>query len=273
MDADGVPNLADNCPLGYNPNQEAPTDVTVCDTDLDLDNILDTRDNCPTIHNLDQLDTDLDELGDECDPDNDNDGIQDMTDNCPVLANPDQFDPDLDGIGQDCDSRFCYMVGGVGAGGNEENCLDPDDTLTAYTPALAVETGDSVMMGLWVNRENAPLRYRWEILGRPDGSEATIDNPEGAARYSTPYQYHYLDDSIPTFEADEPGQYRVRVTVELAFDDDKYPGQNRAQYETVIEASGASQGGGCSSTGTPAGAAGGILTALLGLALAFRRKK
>ena len=34
--------------------------------------------------------------------------------------------------------------------------------------------------------------------------------------------------------ADEPGQYRIRVTVELAFDDEQYPDVNRAQYEVEV---------------------------------------
>lgn len=271
MDNDGVANLADNCPLGFNPEQGNPANIADCDTDLDLDGVLDTRDSCPTVYNLDQLNTDGDLLGDACDPDNDEDGVQDVRDNCPVLANPDQFDPDRDGIGQDCDSRFCYMVGGPAAGGDEENCLDPESTLTVFTPALQIKTGEDVMPRLWVNRENTALRYTWQIVGRPDGSEASIDNPEGAARLSTPYEYHYLDGNVPNFVADEPGEYRVRVTVELAFPDAQYPDVQRAQYESVFVAEGAGIGG-CSTTGTPAtGASASILAALVGLALAFRR--
>lgn len=273
MDNDGVPNLSDNCPLGHNPEQGDPANIADCDTDLDLDGVLDTRDSCPTVYNLDQLNTDGDLLGDACDPDNDEDGIQDVRDNCPVLANPDQFDPDRDGIGQDCDSRFCYMVGGPSAGGDELNCLDPESTLTVFTPSLVVDTGKDVMPRLWVNRENTALRYTWSLVSRPDGSEATIDNPEGAARLSTPYEYHYLDGNVPNFVADEPGEYRVRVTVELAFPDAQYPDVQRAQYESVIVAEGSSMGG-CSTTGTPAtGASAAILAGLVGLALAFRRRK
>jgi MYXO-CTERM domain-containing protein len=272
MDDDGVTNLTDNCPLVANPEQGNPANLSGCDTDLDLDGVLDTRDSCPTVYNLDQLNTDGDLLGDACDPDNDDDGIQDVRDNCPSLANPDQFDPDRDGLGQDCDSRFCYMVGVPESGGNDDNCLDPEATLTVYTPAMKIQTGENVMPRLWVNRESQALRYTWELVGRPSGSEATIDNPEGAARLSTPFEYHYLDGSQPNFVADEPGEYQVRVTVELAFPDAQYPSQNRAQYTSVFVAEGSSIG--CSTTGTPAsGASASILAALVGLALAFRRRK
>ena len=274
MDNDGVPNLSDNCPLGFNPDQAAPRDESVCDRDQDLDGILDTRDSCPTVWNLDQLDTDGDLRGDACDPDNDNDGIMDVQDNCPVLANPDQFDPDRDGIGQDCDARFCYMVGGRAAGGNEDNCLDPEAALTAFTPGLAVKTGERIVPGLWVNRENAPIRYRWEFTRRPAGSEAVIASPEGAARLSTPFQYHYLDERQPSFVADEPGTYELRVTVELAFPDEQYPEVGRAQYTTVVEAEGASLGTGCASTGAPTGGLGaiaGLLALVSLLALRLRR--
>jgi uncharacterized protein (TIGR03382 family) len=274
MDNDGVENLVDNCPLVANPEQGDPSDIPNCDTDLDLDGVLDSRDNCPTVYNLDQLDTNVNAMGDACDPDNDSDGIADVQDNCPTIANPDQFDPDRDGLGQECDPRFCYMVGGPTAGGDENNCLDPEATLSVFTPGLIVKTGEDLIPGLWVNRENAPLRYRWEITQRPAGSEASIDNPEGAARLSTPFQYHYLLGNVPTFVADEPGQYKIRVTVDLAFPDQQYPDVARAQYETVIEAEGSSFGTGCATTGAPAsGASAATLAGLVGLALAFRRRK
>lgn len=45
------------------------------DFDYDDDGINDWDDNCPTIKNADQKDTDFDRVGDVCDPDRDNDGI------------------------------------------------------------------------------------------------------------------------------------------------------------------------------------------------------
>ena len=52
--------------------------------DDDGDGIINARDNCPTISNVDQKNTDNDEIGDACDNDDDNDGVPDSKDQFPL---------------------------------------------------------------------------------------------------------------------------------------------------------------------------------------------
>jgi hypothetical protein len=58
-DGDGIPDVTDNCPLVYNPDQ----------TDTDGDGTGNVCDNCPSACNIHQLDADKDGIGDVCDPD------------------------------------------------------------------------------------------------------------------------------------------------------------------------------------------------------------
>ena len=63
----------------------------------DGDEIRDEVDNCPTVKNGSQINTDGDGPGDACDADDDDDGVPDATDNCRLDRNPDQEDSDGDG--------------------------------------------------------------------------------------------------------------------------------------------------------------------------------
>jgi hypothetical protein len=141
-DGDGLINSTDNCPMHSNFDQ-LDTDGddlgNACDPDDDNDGICDSGgplpagtpgtvsgcvrghfygsgalgawfDNCPTVPNVSQEDTDGDGEGDACDPDTgDGDGFPNDTDNCPNVANcifhqgGSQQDSDGDFLGDACD--------------------------------------------------------------------------------------------------------------------------------------------------------------------------
>ncbi|PIK56166.1 putative thrombospondin-1 [Apostichopus japonicus] len=106
------PRYTCRCTIGF------AGDGFICGGDSDLDGWPDedmpcqdrgghihcTGDNCPSIPNSGQEDTDNDGLGDACDNDDDNDGISDGLDNCPLHSNPSQFDGDGDKVGNACDN-------------------------------------------------------------------------------------------------------------------------------------------------------------------------
>lgn len=73
-------------------DQNLVGDVCQGSKDTDNDGVNDKIDNCKSVANADQLDTDGDMLGDVCDSDDDDDGVLDHQDNCCVVKNPDQTD-------------------------------------------------------------------------------------------------------------------------------------------------------------------------------------
>jgi len=102
--------------------------------DVDGDTVRDEVDNCPTVPNGSQLNTDGDTLGDACDPDDDNDNLPDTADNCRIVSNPDQADSDGDGRGDACppvdtdaDGRYDEDDNCITVPNADQRDLDGDD--------------------------------------------------------------------------------------------------------------------------------------------------
>jgi hypothetical protein len=103
----------------------------VCENDGD--GICWPQDNCPSVSNPSQVDSDGDGLGDACDPDDDNDGIPDTTDQC------DTTDEDFDGV-QDADG--CPETD-VGVTVTKEETYNVDVSVsTAKTVTITVTNGN-----------------------------------------------------------------------------------------------------------------------------------
>jgi hypothetical protein len=71
--------------------------------DSDTDGVPDLTDNCVSVVNSDQKDSDMNGRGDACE-DYDRDGVVNSLDNCSNEPNQSQVDTDADGIGDVCDS-------------------------------------------------------------------------------------------------------------------------------------------------------------------------
>ncbi len=136
-DGDGIKDSQDNCPTVANPNQsDSDRDGRgdACSPvviDSDGDGIPDERDNCPGWANADQKDTDNDGKGDVCDEDGDGDGVEDWKDNCPEVANSDQKDVDQDMVGDACDTNI----------GDREQDSDGDGFPNVSDPCPHIKNG------------------------------------------------------------------------------------------------------------------------------------
>jgi hypothetical protein len=212
VDGDGVPSLTDSCPLKADISAPTADNSQECFPDTDQDGVFDfdptAPDNCISVFNQDQADTDADGKGDACDNDDDGDGILDQADNCALSSNADQADGDRDGLGDACDDRFCYVVLG-----DTDHCLDSQSTLQAYSPSFLVSTGSDVRLRLFANRENQKLEYSWTIVSAPSQAQRAIQNAKGQVEQSSPYEYRYASGQEVSFMPTHPGEYVISLTI------------------------------------------------------------
>jgi len=149
--------------------------------DADMDGIPDSTDNCPSVSNADQLNTDGDGMGNACDEDDDNDGVVDADDAFPLDASRFRvrLTPpaviELPVVGQQLSSPFGGFLG------------VPANATAVSLNVTAVDPTESGFITVWpcgVERPNASnVNFvAGDIV--PNGVIASIGTPGSVCFYS-----------------------------------------------------------------------------------------
>jgi hypothetical protein len=130
-DPDAEPGCGNTVPVPFDPSPATG------------DGVIDGADNCPSLCNPDQRDTDGDGLGDPCDPDDDNDGLNDEEEpGRPLGTEPLLFDTDGDGLG-DGDERL-LGTNALDFDTDGDACRDGEEIRAGTSPFLQDTDGDEI---------------------------------------------------------------------------------------------------------------------------------
>jgi hypothetical protein len=212
-DQDDIEDDLDNCPSIANADQTDTDGDSVgdaCDSDDDGDGVPDDIDAFP-LNNAESVDTDGDGIGNNEDSDDDGDTVADTSDNCPLVSNSNQLDTDNDLRGNVCD-------------GDDDNDGVADDS-DAF-PLDDSETVDSDGDGVGDNSDWAPN----------DSSESADSDEDGVGDNADAFP----NDSSETLDTDGDG---VGDNTDPDIDgdgvlneDDPFP--NQAQYSVDTDSDG-----------------------------------
>jgi Ca2+-binding RTX toxin-like protein len=145
--------------VGNSPGEECDppggTCTALCRIDTDGDTFPDSTDNCPTIANNPQTNTDgAADGGDACDPDDDNDGFNDLGDSCPLVP----------GVAMGVPGPGCP----IGVCGN--GIVEAPEACDAGAPNGSIGGADACAAGCLADPDN-------DEVGNPADNCPTVSNP------------------------------------------------------------------------------------------------
>lgn len=139
LDGDGIGDEKDHDADGdgLKATEETLMGTSDFEVDSDQDTLRDNRDNCPSIANTDQRNSDSDALGDDCDDDRDNDGLSNV-DERSLGTNPLKWDSDGDLVSDDKD--FAPLDRTASADSDHDLVADGRDNCPADANASQLDT-------------------------------------------------------------------------------------------------------------------------------------